>query len=144
MGAVLGALTVGQLACCCGSAACSLCCSACPSCKNSTSTRIMYALMLLLTTVVSCIMLNPDVEKKLKSLPFCNEKCESAVGYLAVYRLIFALTLFFMLFSTLMIGVKSSRDARAGIQNGIEKHSPSTHTEAGRENPGPVKVVSEH
>ncbi|GFY78105.1 serine incorporator 1 [Trichonephila inaurata madagascariensis] len=73
MGAVLGALTVGQLACCCGSAACSLCCSACPSCKNSTSTRIMYALMLLLTTVVSCIMLNPDVEKKLKSLGNISE-----------------------------------------------------------------------
>lgn len=119
MGAVLGALTVGQLACCCGSAACSLCCSACPSCKNSTSTRIMYALMLLLTTVVSCIMLNPDVEQKLKNLPFCNEHCTNAVGYLAVYRLIFALTLFFMLFSVLMIGVKSSKDARAGIQNGF-------------------------
>ncbi|GIY14683.1 probable serine incorporator [Caerostris darwini] len=119
MGAVLGAVTAGQLACCCGSAACSLCCSACPSCKNSTSTRIMYAVMLLLTTIVSCIMLSPDIEKKLKSLPFCDEKCDSAVGYLAVYRLIFALTLFFLLFSVLMIGVKSSRDARAGIQNGF-------------------------
>ncbi|CAL1288754.1 unnamed protein product [Larinioides sclopetarius] len=119
MGAVLGALTVGQLACCCGSAACSLCCSACPSCKNSTSTRIMYALMLLLTTVVSCIMLSPGLEDKLKNLPFCNETCANAVGYLAVYRLIFALTLFFLMFSVLMIGVKSSGDARAGIQNGF-------------------------
>ncbi|KAG8192993.1 hypothetical protein JTE90_028113 [Oedothorax gibbosus] len=119
MGAVLGALTAGQLACCCGSAACSLCCSACPSCKNSTSTRIMYALMLLLTTVVSCIMLSPGLKEKLESIPFCEGKCHDAVGYLSVYRLNFALTMFFMLFCLLMIGVKNSRDPRAGIQNGF-------------------------
>ncbi|XP_054723018.1 probable serine incorporator [Uloborus diversus] len=119
MGAVLGALTVGQLACCCGSAACSLCCSACPSCKNSTSTRIMYAIMLLLTTVVSCIMLSPQLKEKLENVPFCEGKCTDAIGYLAVYRLVFALTLFFVLFCLLMIGVRSSRDARAGIQNGF-------------------------
>ncbi|KFM75188.1 putative serine incorporator, partial [Stegodyphus mimosarum] len=119
MGGVLAALTAGQLACCCGSAACSLCCAACPSCKNSTSTRIMYALMLLLTTVVSCIMLSPQLKDKLDNLPFCTDKCQEAVGYLAVYRLIFALTLFFLMFSVLMIGVKSSSDPRAGIQNGF-------------------------
>ncbi|XP_015916367.1 probable serine incorporator [Parasteatoda tepidariorum] len=119
MGAVLAPLTVGQLACCCGSAACSLCCSACPSCKNSTSSRIMYAVMLLLTTIVSCIMLSDQLKDKLEKLPFCEGKCHDVIGFLAVYRLIFALTLFFMLFCLLMIGVKSSRDARAGIQNGF-------------------------
>lgn len=119
MGAVLGALTVGQLACCCGSAACSLCCSACPSCKNSTSTRIMYAIMLLLTTIVSCIMLSDGLKDKLEKLPFCEGKCDDVIGFLAVYRLIFALTLFFVLFCLLMIGVKSSKDPRSGIQNGF-------------------------
>jgi len=45
--------------------------------------------------------------------------CKNAVGYLAVYRLCFIVTLFFGLFSVLMIGVKSSGDPRAGIQNGF-------------------------
>ncbi|KAH9373758.1 hypothetical protein HPB48_018615 [Haemaphysalis longicornis] len=109
------------LACCCGSAACSLCCSACPSCRNSTSTRIMYALMLLMTTVVACIMLSPKVEQLLEKVPqLCEstDACKNAVGYLAVYRLLFALTLFFIAFSMMMIGVKSSKDPRSGIQNG--------------------------
>lgn len=133
MGAVLALCTAGQLACCCGSAACSLCCSACPSCKNSTSTRIMYAVMLLLTTIVACIMLSPSLTDTLQKVPFCKNStgssigqsfvpsvdCQKAVGYLAVYRICFALTLFFILFAIMMIGVKTSKDARAGIQNGF-------------------------
>ena len=35
------------------------------------------------------------------------------------YRLCFIVTLFFMLFSLIMINVKSSKDPRAGIQNGF-------------------------
>jgi hypothetical protein len=46
-------------------------------------------------------------------------QCESAVGYLAVYRLCFALSLFFFLMALIMIGVKTSKDPRAGIQNGF-------------------------
>ncbi|CAL4120084.1 unnamed protein product, partial [Meganyctiphanes norvegica] len=72
MGAVLGICGAAQLACCCGSAACSLCCAACPSCKNSTSSRIMYAIMLLLGTVVACIMLSPGLESSLEKVPFCK------------------------------------------------------------------------
>lgn len=122
MGGLLSLCSVGSLACCCGSAACSLCCSACPSCRNSTSTRIMYALMLLMTTVVACIMLSPKVEQLLEKVPqLCEstDACKNAVGYLAVYRLLFALTLFFIAFSMMMIGVKSSKDPRGGIQNGF-------------------------
>ncbi|XP_049521824.1 probable serine incorporator isoform X1 [Dermacentor silvarum] len=122
MGALMSLCSVGSLACCCGSAACSLCCSACPSCRNSTSSRIMYALMLLLTTIVACIMLSPRIEELLEKVPRLCEStdvCKSAVGYLAVYRLLFALTLFFIAFSMMMIGVKSSKDPRSGIQNGF-------------------------
>lgn len=54
-----------QAACCFGSAACSLCCACCPSCKNSTATRIAYALILLLGTIVACIMLAPGLESAL-------------------------------------------------------------------------------
>ncbi|KAI1283719.1 putative serine incorporator [Halotydeus destructor] len=125
MGALLSVCTVGQLACCCSGAACSLFCSACPSCRNSTSTRIMYALMLILTTLSAWIMMSPWAEEKLQHVPFCKSGsgydtiCQNAVGYLAVYRLLFAQTMFFFLFAVIMFGVKSSRDPRSSIQNGF-------------------------
>ncbi|KRT86482.1 hypothetical protein AMK59_2359 [Oryctes borbonicus] len=129
MGAALTLCTVGQLACCCGSAACSLCCSACPSCKNSTSSRLMYAFILILSTIVACIMLAPGLQDVLQKVPFCRNStglpdsvqvdCSQAVGYLAVYRIYFILTLFFVLFAVLMLGVKTSKDPRAALQNGF-------------------------
>ncbi|XP_077281363.1 serine incorporator TMS1 isoform X2 [Temnothorax americanus] len=122
--------STAQLACLCGSAACSFCCSQCPSCRNSTSTRIMYALLLLLGTIAACITLAPGLQNALKKVPFCANSsnsvlpdvtldCESAVGYLAVYRICFILSLYFFLMSVIMIRVKSSRDPRAPIQNGF-------------------------
>lgn len=45
--------------------------------------------------------------------------CNNAVGYLAVYRICFAACLFFVLMALITIGVKSSKDPRAGIQNGF-------------------------
>ncbi len=105
----------------------------------------MYMLLLLLTTVVSCVMLAPGLQEKLQSVPFCKDNsnsnkdgnfidqvfdpssaaeslqfdCSHAVGYLAVYRLCFIVTLFFLLMSLMMIGVRTSKDPRAGIQNGF-------------------------
>ncbi|XP_011345417.2 probable serine incorporator isoform X3 [Ooceraea biroi] len=122
--------STAQLACLCGSTACSFCCSQCPSCRNSTSTRIMYALLLLLGTIAACITLAPGLQSALKKVPFCANSthyvpsevtldCESAVGYLAVYRICFILSLYFFLMSVIMIRVKSSRDPRAPIQNGF-------------------------
>ena len=129
MGLVLGTCGAGSLACCCGSAACSLCCSACPSCKNSTSTRIVYALFLFLGTLVSCLMLIPGIEDELRKIPtFCNDSssvvkgsvnCNTLAGYLAVYRVCFGMAAFFFLFAVLMICVKSSKDPRAKIHNGF-------------------------
>ncbi|XP_012227301.1 probable serine incorporator isoform X2 [Linepithema humile] len=122
--------STAQLACLCGSTACSFCCSQCPSCRNSTSTRIMYALLLLLGTIAACITLAPGLQNALKKVPFCANSsnyvpsdftfdCDSAVGYLAVYRICFILSLYFFLMSVIMIRVKSSRDPRAAIQNGF-------------------------
>lgn len=106
----------------------------------------MYAILLLLTMVVSCILLAPGLQESLKSVPFCKntnaEKgfvdkavdqlglgavgadsltvdCSRAVGYEAVYRLCLIVTLFFTLMSIMMIGVRTSQDPRAGIQNGF-------------------------
>jgi hypothetical protein len=47
------------------------------------------------------------------------QDCSKFVGYLAVYRVCFALTCFFFLFCLLMIKVESSKDPRAKIQNGF-------------------------
>lgn len=77
--------------------------------------------MLLLTTIVSWIMLSDSVQNKLQNAPFCStiDICKNAVGYLAVYRILFATTLFFVMMAVMMVGVKSSRDGRAVIQNGF-------------------------
>lgn len=45
--------------------------------------------------------------------------CTFAVGYLAVYRVCFALLVFFVVMAAMMVGVRSSRDGRAPIQNGF-------------------------
>ncbi|KAL0850093.1 hypothetical protein ABMA28_011981 [Loxostege sticticalis] len=131
MGAALGLCSAAQLACCCGSTACSLCCSACPSCTNSTSSRLMYTLMLLVVMVAACVTLAPGLQSELRKVPFCENStsvpvpgslkvdCSQAVGYLAVYRICFATCLFFVLMALIMIGVRSSKDPRAGIQNGF-------------------------
>ena len=77
MGAVLGvcsaASCAANLACCCGTAACGLCCKACPSCKNSTSSRIVYSLFLLFGLIVSCVVLIPGIRDDLDKIPrFCE------------------------------------------------------------------------
>ena len=77
MGAVFGvcsaATCAANLACCCGSAACGLCCKACPTCKNSTSTRIVYSLFLLFGLIISCIVLIPGIRQELDKIPkFCE------------------------------------------------------------------------
>ncbi|XP_011647791.1 serine incorporator 1 isoform X2 [Pogonomyrmex barbatus] len=89
----------------------------------------MYALLLLLGTIAACITLAPGLQSALKKVPFCANSssyvpfdtfdCESAVGYLAVYRICFILSLYFFLMSVIMIRVKSSQDPRAAIQNGF-------------------------
>jgi len=88
--------------------------------------------MLLLGTIVACIMLAPSLTTKLQNLPICKGvgheginvmdpilDCNKIVGYLAVYRVCFALAAFFFLFMVIMINVKSSKDPRAAIQNGF-------------------------
>ncbi|XP_061640998.1 serine incorporator 3 isoform X3 [Phyllopteryx taeniolatus] len=133
MGAALAAFSlVGWVSCLCSSATC-LVCSCCPCRRNSTMTRIVYASVLLLGTIVACVMLSPGVDKQLKRIPgFCAEgtgssipglqadvNCEMFVGYKAVYRVCFGMSLWFIGLSVLMINIKNSRDLRATIHNGF-------------------------
>ncbi|CAJ0582759.1 unnamed protein product, partial [Mesorhabditis spiculigera] len=128
MGALLAVPgCAASMACCFGSSACSLCCAACPSSRNSTTTRIMYALMLFVGTIVSCVMLAPSIQHKLaENKWFCDGldkmagiNCGHATGFQAVYRVCAGMASFFFIFTLLMFGVKSSRDPRAYIQNGF-------------------------
>ncbi|KAM9064583.1 serine incorporator 3 [Sarcophilus harrisii] len=132
MGAVLGAFSVASwIPCLCSSASCLLC-SCCPNAKNSTLTRLIYAIILLLGTAVSFIMLTEPLDVQLKKIPgFCEggfkiknnddttDICDVLVGYKAVYRVNFALAIFFFLFFLLMLKVKSSKDPRAAVHNGF-------------------------
>ncbi|XP_030632675.1 serine incorporator 1 [Chanos chanos] len=132
MGAVLGAFSIASwVPCLCSSATC-LMCRCCPHSKNSIVTRVIYAFILLLGTIIACIMLSPGVDQQLKKIPgFCdggadsgipgvhaNINCEIFVGYKAVYRVCFGMSVCFLAFSVLMINVKNSRDPRAAIHNG--------------------------
>ena len=81
---------VGSLACCVGTAACSLCCKACPSCKNSTSTRIAYAMIMLVGVIIACILLAPGLYDLLKKvgLPKSDFKiCLQLVGVITCHDL---------------------------------------------------------
>lgn len=94
----------------------------------------MYALVLLFGAATGAIMLSDGLQDLLKKVPFCANStstssmiipstttldCSNAVGYLAVYRVCFALLIFFLVMAAMMVGVRSSRDTRAPIQNGF-------------------------
>ncbi|CAI5452612.1 unnamed protein product [Caenorhabditis angaria] len=123
MGALLAIPSLAASAACCfGSTACSLC-ACCPSSKSSTTTRIMYALMLFVSTFLSCLMLIPAIQNKLAENDwFCKGlgiSCAHATGFQAVYRVCAATASFFLIFMLMMLGVKDSKDARSKIQNGF-------------------------
>ncbi|XP_064823690.1 serine incorporator 3 isoform X2 [Oncorhynchus masou masou] len=78
-------------------------------------------------------MLSPGVDEQLKKIPgFCedgagssipgihaNMNCEIFVGYKAVYRVCFGMSMCFLVFALIMINVKNSRDPRSAIHNGF-------------------------
>ncbi|CAL8575850.1 Membrane protein tms1 [Xanthoria parietina] len=107
---------------CCGAAACSAICNQCGIFKSSMATRIAYALLLLINSIISWLMLTPWALKKLEhlTLDYVNISCQGkqCYGYVAVQRVNWALGLFHLILSILLLGVKSSRDGRAALQNG--------------------------
>jgi hypothetical protein len=106
---------------CCGAATCSAMCTACGKCQNSVMTRIGYALMLIVNSIISWLMLTDWAFKKLEHLTLdymkisCNGK--ACYGFVAVHRMNFALGAFHFILAILLLGVNSSRDKRAPIQN---------------------------
>ena len=107
---------------CCGATTCSAVCSSCGKFQSSMATRIAYAFILLINSILSWLMLTPWALKKLEHLTmdYMNITCQGkqCYGYVAVQRVNFALGLFHFILAILLLGVKSSRDSRAALQNG--------------------------
>ncbi|MCJ1250510.1 hypothetical protein MMC30_007738 [Trapelia coarctata] len=107
---------------CCGAATCSAVCSACGKFQSSMATRIAYAFILLINSILSWLMLTPWALEKLQhlTLDYMRITCQGkeCSGYVAVQRINFALGLFHFILAVLLIGVKSSKEGRAALQNG--------------------------
>ena len=86
------------------------------------ATRIAYALILLVNSIISWLMLTPWALKKLEhlTLDYMKISCQGkqCYGYVAVQRVNFALGFFHFVLAWLLLGVKSSMDGRAALQNG--------------------------
>ncbi|KAK3691874.1 Membrane protein tms1 [Vermiconidia calcicola] len=108
---------------CCGAATCSAVCSACGRCNNSVATRIAYALILLVNSLISWLLLTDWAVKKLQKvlLDYVTIDCfgQNCFGFAAVHRVNFALGLFHCVMAVMLLGVNSSKDKRAPIQNGF-------------------------
>lgn len=89
---------------------------------GSVATRIAYALLLLVNSILAWIMLTPWAINKLQHLTFDYVKINcptgQCYGWLAVHRINFALGLFHLIFAGLLFGVTNSKSPRAAIQNG--------------------------
>lgn len=86
------------------------------------ATRIAYAFILLINSILSWLMLTPWALQKLEhlTLDYMSITCqgEKCYGWIAVQRINFALGIFHFFLSLLLVGVKSTKDGRAGLQNG--------------------------
>lgn len=86
------------------------------------ATRIAYAVILLVNSIISWLMLTPWALKKLEhlTLDYMAITCQGkqCYGFVAVQRVNFALGLFHFALAILLLGVRSSRDGRAALQNG--------------------------
>ncbi|EFA77480.1 TMS membrane protein [Heterostelium album PN500] len=109
-----GILACGTMACCAG-------CSCCGSIiKKSTGTRVIYVIFFLLVSVISYILsaFASQWFASVDVLKICSKYDNECFGSLVVYRLTFSLAIYHILLGLALIGVKSSEDSRAAIQDG--------------------------
>lgn len=86
------------------------------------ATRIAYAFILLINSILSWIMLTPWALHKLQHLTLdymtlCEG--ENCYGFVAVQRINFALGLFHFILAFALLGVRNTKDGRAALQNGF-------------------------
>ncbi|GAA5876336.1 hypothetical protein JCM8547_008887 [Rhodosporidiobolus lusitaniae] len=92
------------------------------NCNSSVATRVGFSLIFLLNSLLAWLMLSDWAIKLLEqySAGWVKMSCGGGqcYGVLAVHRICFALALFHLIHSLLLIGVKDTRTKRAAIQNG--------------------------
>ncbi|WAR01056.1 SERIC-like protein [Mya arenaria] len=99
-----------EFGCCCGPASCGLCCSPCKPINESTGTRLMYMICLLIGFLTACLMLSPQLS--------LGENCAVLTGYKAVYRICAGLVVFNLLLMMLTLCVPNSNQWRGHLHNG--------------------------
>lgn len=121
-------LPLSSLASCFGAAACSAFCSSIGGTfQLAIMTRITYALLLLVNSVISWIALSPFIVHKLEKMTFgyinnrCGPEGKQCISFSSVYRINLALGALHLALAALLVGVKSTANPRAVIQNGCWK-----------------------
>ncbi|KAH3684505.1 hypothetical protein WICPIJ_004514 [Wickerhamomyces pijperi] len=103
---------------CCGSLCFSLVSKSAVSIGSSFSTRLSYAFLLLINSLISWMMLSNFAISKLAWIVPKYNQCEGIeCGFYAIHRLNFALGSFHLLLALLLIQVNSTTNPRANIQN---------------------------
>ncbi|CCF56830.1 hypothetical protein KAFR_0B05350 [Kazachstania africana CBS 2517] len=82
--------------------------------SSSLGTRLLYAAALLLNSLISWVTMSTN-----KALLWPDKSCTETgeCGFFTVHRLNFALGLLHLFLAAVMIGVKSTKDQRAALQN---------------------------
>lgn len=141
LGSVLGlgtsavsAMMTGLVWFCTGQAASALTRSC--NCNSSVATRVGFSLIFLANSLLAWTMLSDWAIRHLARYAYDWIKldCKKCYGVLAVHRICFALAVFHLALSLLLIGVKDTRTKRAAIQNGsvtvsLPKLGPSKYTD---------------
>ncbi|KAH9003103.1 serine incorporator/TMS membrane protein [Lactarius hatsudake] len=106
---------------CFTSTAASMFCKSC-NCNSSIATRIGFAMIFALNSMLAWLMKTPFMIQLIEkwSYDYIKMDCEEGkcYGVLAVHRVCFALSLFHIILSISLFGVRDTRDKRAAIQNG--------------------------
>ncbi|ODV86580.1 hypothetical protein CANARDRAFT_6165 [[Candida] arabinofermentans NRRL YB-2248] len=136
MGAVLSlplaplAMAGNMVSSCCGAAMCSCCMSSkmnplAGTFKSSIATRITYAIIFLVNSIMSWISLSHSLTSFVENLTwglfkFGNAYCKEhgCTGFTNVQRLNFSLGVLHLILACLLVGVKSTSNPRGVIQNG--------------------------
>ncbi|KAI0303642.1 serine incorporator/TMS membrane protein [Multifurca ochricompacta] len=117
----VGSSCLAGLAFCFTSTAASMFVKSC-NCNSSMATRIGFAIIFALNSMLAWLMKTPFMIQLIEkwSYDYIKMDCEGGkcYGVLAVHRVCFALSLFHIILSISLIGVRDTRDKRAAIQNG--------------------------
>jgi hypothetical protein len=91
------------------------------NCESSTATRAAYSALFFVNSIFSWLLLSDFAGKKLSEIThgYLKLDCQDCYGVLAVQRLCFALALFHFIMAGLCLGIKNSKNRRAGLQNGF-------------------------